>query len=258
MNSGLWQFEPWQWTLLFVAAFLVGVSKTGIAGLGILFVALFANIFSDSRQATGIVLPLLVAGDLIAVLFYRRHTAWHYFWKLFPWAAAGVVAGYFAMGRMNDTQVRMLIGAIILVLSGIHVFRQWQAKREAGITAPADTRLPRWFSPVIGILMGFTTLVANAAGPLATIFFLAARLPKMEFVGTGAMFFMILNWFKVPFMVHLDLINAGSLRLNAMLIPIVFAGAFAGRWVLHRVNQQLFERIALGLGILAGVKLLWG
>jgi uncharacterized membrane protein YfcA len=258
-------FEPWQWALLFVAAFLVGVSKTGIAGLGILFVSLFANVFSDTKQATGIVLPLLLAGDLIAVLFYRRHTAWRYLRRLFPWAAAGVVAGFFAMGRLNDVQVRVLIGGIILVLSGVHVYRQWAAKREAervgakgGEGAVAEeVVMPVWFCPVIGVLMGFTTLVANAAGPLAVIFFLAARLPKMEFVGTGAVFFMILNWFKVPFMVSLGLINAESLRLNALLIPVVFVGALIGRWILHRVNQSLFETIALVLGILAGLKLLW-
>jgi uncharacterized membrane protein YfcA len=181
----------------------------------------------------------------------------------------GVVAGFFAMGRMNDTQVRVLIGGIILGLSGMHIFRQWQAGRKVETAssslsaggpqnASPDAPLSFWFCPVIGVLMGFTTLVANAAGPLATIFFLAARLPKMEFVGTAAMFFMILNWFKVPFMASLGLINAESLRLNALLIPLVFAGALAGRWILHRVNQKLFEALALGLGILAGVKLIWG
>jgi uncharacterized membrane protein YfcA len=259
-------FAPWQWALLFFAAFLVGVSKTGIAGLGILFVALFANIFPGTKQSSGVVLPLLIAGDLIAVFLYRRHMVWSCFRQLFPWAAAGVAVGYFAMGKIDDAQARTLIGGIILALTALHVFRRHRARREAAQEArEAETaanfglrNAPVWFSPILGILTGFTTLVANAAGPVATIFLLTARLPKLEFVGTAAVFFMILNWFKVPFMVELGLVNAGSLKLNAILIPAVFLGALAGRWILPRVNQALFENIALWLGALAGAKLLLG
>ena len=81
---------------------------------------------------------------------------------------------------------------------------------------------------MIGVLAGFTTLVANAAGPLMAIYLLAMRLPKMEFVGTGAVFFMLLNLFKVPFMVNLGLIDAQSFKLNLLLAPAVFIGAWRG------------------------------
>ena len=114
----------------------------------------------------------------------------------------------------------------------------------------------RWFSPVIGLLVGFTTLVANAAGPLATVYFLAARLPKMEFVGTGAVFFMILNWYKVPFMADLGLLNGQSLKFNLLLAPAVLIGALVGRWVLPKIDQALFENLALLLSAVAGMKLL--
>ncbi|MDR0535749.1 MAG: sulfite exporter TauE/SafE family protein [Puniceicoccales bacterium] len=253
-------FETWQWVLLFAASLLVGISKTGIPGLGILFVALFANVFEDGRQATGLVLPLLIAGDLFAVAFYRRHMEWRWLVRLFPWAAAGVVAGFLAMGRMNDRQSGMLIGGIILAFSAAHFLRERRGRAApvAGDSPPPGGGMPPWFCPVIGLLMGFTTLVANAAGPLATLFFLAAGLPKMEFVGTGAVFFMVLNWFKVPFMAGLGLITVESLGLNAMLVPAVFTGAIAGRLLLRHVNQRLFENIALALGVLAGLRLLLG
>lgn len=248
--------DSWQWVVVFLAALLVGVSKTGIAGLGILFVAIFASVLPGTKQASGIVLPLLIAGDLIAVIAYRRHMRWAHFWKLFPWAALGVFGGWFAMGRIDDTQARVLTGAIIVALSLMHTWRRWRASRRAAAGITDEAALPFWFAPMIGVLAGFTTLIANAAGPLAVIYFLTMRLPKMEFVGTSAVFFMILNWFKVPFMVSLGLINFESLKFNALLVPAVLIGAVLGRWILVRINQKAFENVALALGILAGLNLL--
>ncbi|HYD83725.1 MAG TPA: TSUP family transporter, partial [Opitutus sp.] len=96
-----------------------------------------------------------------------------------------------------------------------------------------------------------------AAGPLMAIYLLAMRLPKMEFVGTAAVFFMLLNLFKVPFMVNLGLINAESFAINLWLAPAVFLGAWGGRKILVKIDQRLFENLALVLSAVAGVKLLW-
>lgn len=248
--------DTWQWIAVFFAALLVGVSKTGIAGIGILFVAIFAGVLPSAKQASGIVLPLLIVGDAVAVIVYRRHMQWRYFWKLFPWAALGVLGGWFAMGRIDDAQARTLTGAIIVALTAMHLWRRWRAARRAAAGITREPSIPVWFAPMIGVLAGFTTLIANAAGPLAVIYFLAMRLPKMEFVGTSAVFFMILNWFKVPFMVSLGLINFDSLKFNALLVPSVLIGAVLGRWVLMRINQKVFESVTLALGALAGLNLL--
>jgi uncharacterized membrane protein YfcA len=257
-------FEPWQWVLAIVAALLVGVSKTGIAGVGMLFVVIFAQIM-PAKQATGIVLPLLCFGDLVAVASYRQHTQWRFLWRLFPWTAAGVVIGYFALGRIDDRETRLLIGLIVVSLVTLHVTRRLLAARKLKLEplAAADggaiavEEYGWWFPPFIGVLAGFTTLVANAAGPLMVIYLLAMGLPKMEFVGTGAVFFMLLNLFKVPFMVHLGLINAGSFTINLLLAPAVFAGALLGKKILTRIDQKLFENLALGLSAVAGLKLLF-
>ena len=243
------QLEPWQWLLAVVGALLVGVSKTGIAGLGMLFVVLFAQIL-PAKQATGIVLPLLIFGDAIAAASYRQHTQWRFLWKLFPWTAVGVVIGYFALGQMTDRQAKVLIGVIILSLLVVHFARRRGVVKEEGEHG-------RWFAPIIGVLAGFTTLIANAAGPLMVIYLLAMRLPKMQFVGTGAVFFLLINLFKVPFMVNLGLINAASFSINLWLAPVVFLGAFLGRRILTKLDQRLFENLALTLSAAAGIKLLF-
>jgi hypothetical protein len=192
---------------------------------------------------------MLLFADVVAVLSYRQHAQWRHLWKLFPWTAVGVVAGYLAMGRINDRQAQVLIGGIILALLALH----WWRRRKGGEVAEHGA----WFAPTIGVLAGFTTLVANAAGPLMVIYLLAMRLPKMEYMGTGAVYFMLINLFKVPFMVDLGLINVPSFTLNLWLAPAVLAGALLGRKILAKINQRLFESLALVLAGLAGVKLLY-
>jgi len=240
--------DAWQWMLAAVAAGIVGISKSGIGGLGMLAVVIFAQIL-PAKQATGAVLPLLCIGDLVGASFYRKHASWHHLWRLFPWTAAGVGIGYLALGRIDDRQARVLIGAIILTLAGLHLLRRRFGGHEAEHGA--------WFAPVIGVLAGFTTLVANAAGPLMAIYMLAMRLPKMDYVGTGAVFFLLLNFFKVPFMLHLGLITSDSFTLNLVLAPLVIAGAWFGRKLVLAIDQRLFENIALALSLFAGARLLW-
>jgi uncharacterized membrane protein YfcA len=131
----------------------------------------------------------------------------------------------------------------------MHLIRRRVAGREAEHGA--------WFAPTIGVLAGFTTLVANAAGPLMAVYMLAMGLPKLNYVGTGAVFFLLLNLFKVPFMMHLGLINAASFSLNLALLPLVLTGAWFGRRLVARIDQRAFENLALILSLVAGVKLLF-
>ena len=245
-------FEPLQWIFAVLGAFMVGVSKSGITGLSILSVALFTHVFPSSKQASGIVLPLLIFGDIVAVLSYRRHTQWRYLWKLFPFTAAGVVLGYFALGWVSDRHARLMIGSIIVALAVLSYWRRYRAVPNA---APPDGH--SWvFAAAVGVVAGFITLIANAAGPLMAIYLVAMRLPKMEYVGTAAVFFMCLNLFKVPFMVNLGLINPHSFAINLLLAPAVVSGALIGRWLVVRINQALFEKMVLALSAIAGVLLL--
>ncbi len=240
-------FHAWEWFLAALGAVLVGVAKTGITGISLLFVSLFASIM-PARRSTGVVLPLLILGDIVAVLSYRRHAQWGHVWRLLPWAAAGVVVGALAIGRMDERQTRLAIGAIVVGLAILHLLRR------SGPKVPVQESAA-WFAPLIGMLAGFTTIISNAAGPLMVIYLLAMRLPKMEYMGTGAVFFLMLNLFKAPFMIWLGLITPATLLLNAELAPAVIAGTLIGRWLLGRINQRIFENVALTLTLASGVKM---
>jgi uncharacterized membrane protein YfcA len=239
--------ELWQWALGALGAFLVGISKTGIPGLGILSVAIFALVF-PARESVGLVLVILICGDLVAVTTYRRDASWSHLLRLFPWAAAGVVLGYFALGRVNDSQMRHLIGAILL---GLVVFQYIRSRRPAAGDGEAPP--PPWLAPIAGVTAGFTTMVANAAGPVMVLYLLAMRLPKLLFIGTAAWYFLLLNLFKVPFSASLGLINPASLGVSLLLGPFAMLGALIGRPIAERLNQRVFELIALGLTFVAAL-----
>ena len=244
------KLDSWQWLLLCAGAFFSGLSKTGIAGLGVLPVALFANAL-PARESTGALLPLLLFGDLFGVAFFRKHASWPHLWRLFPWVAAGVVTGYFALDHVSNDQVRRIIGVILVAMVAVHMWRQRQPEGAAD-------RIPHtlWFAAVTGFLAGFTTMVANAAGPVTSLYLLAVGLPKLGFVGTGAWFFMLVNTFKVPFSLKLGLITAASLHVDAWLILPMIPGALLGPVLLKRLNQQTFDWMVLILTIAAAGRLL--
>jgi uncharacterized membrane protein YfcA len=253
-DARMFELQPWQWALAAGAAFLVGLSKTGIPGVGVLTVAIFANVF-PARESTGILLPLLVCADIVAVTAYRQHAVWSHLWRLFPWVVVGVVAGFLMMDRIDDAQVRRLIGGILIVMVALHVWRQ---RRLDGGADRAIKQIPHtlWFAAIVGALGGFTTMVANAAGPIMILYMLAMGLPKMEFMGTGAWYFFLLNVFKLPFSYQLGLLSRRSLLIDAALVVMVIAGALWGKKILPRINQKLFAGLALVFTVLAALRLL--
>lgn len=243
-------FEPWQWVLLVAGAVMAGFSKTGIPGSSILFIAIFPNLM-PAKQATGVVLPMLVFADLFAYVIYRKNLEWKRVGLLLPWALAGIFIGWLVLGRINDRQTTIVVGGILAFML---VMNFW---RRRGTVDEAMTHMPVWFGPLMGTFAGFATTVANAGGPVMSLYLLAMRLPKLAFMGTGAAFFLLINWIKVPFIVQLGLVTPESLKLDLYLFPAVAVGALVGRPVIERINQRYFENGVLLLTGIAVLKLLF-
>jgi len=244
------EMSPWSRTVVALAAVLVGVSKTGVPGVGIVAITWMASVL-PARASTGLILPLLIAGDVLAVAWYRRHAVWSHLWKLLPCAVLGILIGYRLLAQVNDRQLRPIIGGIILVLLALNA---WRNRRGAEATA-----IPRgwWFAGLLGVSAGVTTMMANAAGPIMTIYLLAMRLPKQEFIGTGAWYFLLVNLFKVPFSADLGLITAESLKFNLWLLPAVALGGVLGVLLLRRIPERAFQAAVQILAVAGAVKLLW-
>lgn len=244
------ELDPAQWLTVVLALLLVGAAKTSFSGLGVVAVALFA-LALPARESTGALLPLLLLGDVLAVLLYRRHADWRRLGRLLPWVAGGVALGALVLGRVDDVQVRRLIGLTLLVVLATALVQR--RLRRAAEHVPPEAR---WLVPVVGVLAGALTMVANAAGPLMSLYLLAAGLPVLSFLGTSAWFFLVVNAFKLPFSVGLGLITGPSLVLAVLTSPAVLIGAHLGRVLVGRVDQVRFERITLALTFGAAVRLL--
>jgi uncharacterized protein len=242
--------------LLALGALLIGFAKTGIAGVASISVALFAAVL-PARESTGALLPLLIAGDVLALQAYRAHAQWARLLRLFPAVAVGVVVGALFVSLVDDTVMRRTIGAVLLGLVLLTVWRRRGRSADEGNDGPTDASGRRWPAALgYGSLAGFTTMVANAGGAVMSLYLLTARLDKLAFLGTAAWFFFLVNLFKVPFSIGLGLLTVDSLKLNAALVPAVLVGALVGRVVIRRVNQTLFERLVLVFTALSSLYLL--
>lgn len=235
------------WALLVIAALTVGISKTALPGAGTIAVAIFAGVL-PARASTATLLVLLIVGDVFALLAYRRHADRRTLLRLAPAVIAGLLVGVVFLALADDGSVRRVIGVILLVLIA---FTLWQ-RRVAPVVTPR-----RSVAAAYGTLGGFTTMVANAGGPVMSMYFLAARFPVKTFLGTAAWFFAIVNIAKLPFSIGLGLLTPAGLLIDLVLVPAVLVGAFAGRLLADRLDQALFERIVIVLTVVGAVYLLW-
>ncbi|WP_438354454.1 sulfite exporter TauE/SafE family protein [Microbacterium sp. CJ88] len=241
------------WVVLAVAAVIVGISKTAVPGAGTVAVALFAAAL-PAKQSTGTLLLLLITADVFAILTYRRHANWGTLLRLIPAVIVGVGLGVVFLAVADDAWVKRVIGVILLVVIAITLLR----RRAQGAIAEPGRRGPhRIAAATYGTLGGFTTMVANAGGPVMSMYFLAMRFPVKEFLGTAAWFFAIVNLAKVPFSVGLGLITGPGLLVDLVLVPAVVAGALGGRWLAGRLNQGVFERLVIAFTVIGAVYLLF-
>jgi hypothetical protein len=215
----------------------VGVSKTGVPGLGIVSVVIFSLILPPAF-ATGAALLVLICADVLAVLVHRKTADGKQILRLMPWTVGGIFLGAFFFDRLkiNEPALRQSLGWLLLVVAGLSFWRRAQKE---------PPQLPPWAAPLAGLAAGFTTMVANAAGPISTLYLLAMRLPKEAFLGTAAWFFFFVNWIKVPIGVGFNMISWSSLQFAVWLFPAAILGGIAGTPLGKKMDQKRFETLAL-------------
>ncbi|MFD1848838.1 sulfite exporter TauE/SafE family protein [Oceanobacillus bengalensis] len=247
----MFDFGMVDWVIVIFCAMAIGLSKSGLPNMVILVVTMMMFVF-PARESVGILLPMLLVGDLFAVTYYRRSVVWKHLISLIPWVLIGVFIGYFVLFAINSEQLEPLIGMIVLAMIGIHVMRSKFGEK-------FNQRLPKsmGFTALIGILGGFTTMIGNAAGGIMAIYLLVKGLPKKEFVGTGAWFFLFVNVVKFPLYLHLGLITGESLIFNSWMIPAIVIGALIGVKILPLIPQKVFQTLVLVLAAIGGINLLF-
>lgn len=232
---------------LCVAALGAGIAKSGVPGL-VTVLTPFVAMAMPARQATGILLPLLILADLLAVAHWRRRAVWTHLLKILPWALAGTAGGFFLLRAIDDVTFKPILGAIIILITIVGILR----KRFNATIKPGNKVL----AAVVGVLAGLFSMLANAAAPLIAMYLLSLDLDKEDFVGTNAWFFFIVNIAKLPFSLGLGIITPGYLALDAAMIPLVLAGGALGVALVKRIPQRTFSAITQALALIAGARLL--
>jgi uncharacterized protein len=244
------EFSAVEWVLAVVAALFCGIGKAGLAGLGMLNVLIMARLV-PGQASSGVVLPMLIAADILAVsIFGRQHVDWRAIGRLMVPMLAGVVVGWRLMPLIPARAFGAVIGWMVLAMVMLQVLR---------LTTPRfDQHLPHSpiFAWIVGIAAGLATMIANAAGPISTIYFLILGFAKREFIATMAWLFLVVNILKIPFSAQQGLITPSSLALNALLLPAIAAGFFLGRLMIERLPQKPFERFVLVLTVISALRLI--
>lgn len=235
------------WALL--AAFCIGVAKAGFTGTSLISVGIFTSLYGAKLQA-GMALPLLIFADLLVYPAFRRHGSWKEVWPLLPAALLGLAIGCLLMKRVDESVARRIIGFSILGLLLLQSMRFW---RPGWLERVAEHRA---FGTGAGVAAGVTTMMANAAGPVFQLYLLSRRVPKMEMIGIGARFFLLINLIKVPLNRGLGFITLDTLKVDLMVAPAIVVGILLGKSLLQRVPQRAFEWMVIGFAALAAGRML--
>ena len=241
----LFSFELtyYEFTLFIIVGVLIGMAKVGISGMGMIAVPLLAIVFGG-RNSSGIMLPILIMADVFGTIYYRKHTQWKHLIKLLPSSIIGVIIGTFTGRLIPDNTFKLIMGITILISIFILLWLEFSKSKW----------MPKgmWFAAIIGIAVGFTTMVGNLAGSVMALYLLANNMPKNRFIGTAAWFFIVLNILKVPFHVFSwHTIEWKTLLLDLTLLPAIALGAFLGIRIVHKMSDKSYRYFILIMTVVA-------
>jgi uncharacterized protein len=237
------------WAVAILAVFVVGLSKSGLVGsLGMIGVPLLSLVM-PAREAAGVMLPVLLSMDVIAIWLYRKEANWRVLAIMLPGAAIGTLIGWLAWSYVTDAQVLLAIGAISILFT-------------LDALLPLRKRLPdtspsRGWGMFWGAAAGVTSFISHTGGPPFQIYTLPMRMTPAIYAGTTAFFFAIVNTVKLVPYFFLGVLSAGNLQLSATLIPLGLVGVALGVFLVRRISMKAFYTLAYILMLLLGIKVLW-
>lgn len=239
----------YQWLWIVLAAFFIGFSKTGISSFMMPSIPIIASIFGG-KESTGIMLPMLILGDIFALYYYNRHAEWNNIRKLLPWTIVGLILGVVVGNYVNDSQFKIFIAISVLICLFILIYTERKGE---------DFKIPQSYIlyALTGMLCGFTSMIGNASGPIFSVYLLAKGFKKNGFMGTTAWFFFIMNASKVPLqIIFWHNIHLKTIFFAVSMIPAIAVGALLGVLFIKKINEKLFHKIILIVTAIGAIKLL--
>lgn len=234
-----------------VVAFLVGLSKGGLGGtLGALAVPMMTLVMPANR-VIGLVLPVLMFADVFAVALHWGRWDSRLVFLLIPGAIVGVTIGTLFITNAPTETLRTALGVIILLFAIYKIF-------ERRILGSLQYVSRNWHGLLAGTVTGFSSALAHTGGPPVSIYLLMQDLMPRVFVATSALFFLILNWIKVPYYLYARLFDFTELLGIVWLMPLVPVGVWVGKWAASRLDKLIFERVIVALLVVSATMLIAG
>jgi uncharacterized membrane protein YfcA len=251
------------WVLVCIAVFLIGVTKSGFgSGLGLIVVPIMALATASipdlgPEAALGLMLPLLICGDVIAIIQQREHASLRLVWRLLPATLIGIAVGGAFLYQAH--QHREFAGALInldigfesIVLVGLHWYRQFRHERE-GIYVPKP-----WHNHFTGWFAGVSSTLAHGAGPIIALYLLPQRPTKQTFVGTCAVYFFLVNTTKLAAYWIAGQFEAAPVSFTLWFVPLVIIGGVTGLLLNRRISDRVFSNVVYVGTFVLGWYLLW-
>jgi uncharacterized protein len=238
-------FSLVNWILIFLGAFIIGLSKAGLKGIDMVNVAIMAIVFGG-KASTGIVLPLLCAADVMAVIYYHRHADWPQFWRLLPWIIAGILLGVYVGKDLNEMLFRRMMAVFIIIAVIIMLTLEFRKQ----IKLPNN----KLFAASMGTVSGLTSMIGNLASAFSNLYFLAMRMPKNNFIGTAAWLFLFVNYFKLPFqIIYWNNITFSSLQIDLIVLPVMLLGFYIGIKIVSRIKDESYRKVVTVLTLIGAV-----
>ena len=232
------------------AVILIGLSKGGFAGLGALGTPLLAIGIGDPIQAAAVLLPILIAQDVVGVAAFRKQWDRRVLAVMLPGAVVGILLGYLLAARISAAAVMAALGLISMLFG---FYRLWIEARAEPLAVAGSA----WSGSLFGVAAGFTSQIAHAGGPPFQIYAVPQRMPKMVFAGTSTLLFAAINAMKIPPYWALGQLNPTNLMITAWLAPVAVAATFIGVWVNRRLPEVLFYRLVIGALFVLSLKLVY-
>lgn len=269
------------WAVIFLAVFLIGVTKSGFgSGVGLMIVPMMAIALGHipgrgSEAALGLLLPLLIVGDFVAVgqyskLFFAPKTqspeppsnpdasavpgylkARKSLTLLLPGTVVGIILGgwllWFLHRQANlvGALIRIEIGLESIFLVSLHWWQIYRGVRRQLLPEP-------WRSQVTGGFAAVSSTLAHAAGPIIAMYLLPLNLDRQLYVGVSALYFFILNTAKLPAYYLSGQFARAELSFTVKFLPLVLAGALFGRWINRRLSDRLFTKVVYAITFMLG------
>ena len=230
------------------AIILYGVAKSGLGGSISLISVPLMTIVMPLNQALAIILPILIFSDFIAVYKFRKEYDFNTVKLIIPFAALGIFIGSLTFSYFSEELLKLIVGVMGFLFSGYYfLFKKNNIK-------PVKKNILK--GSIYSIIAGFTSFCIHAGGTPTSIYLLPLRLKKEIYVGTRVIFFTFVNLIKLPFYIHLSMVNIDSFLQSIILIPFTILGIFIGYRILKTIDENLFYNIIYTLILLTSTNLI--